>query len=68
MALVVKNPSANIGDKKRCRFYPWVGKIPWKRVSQPIPVFLARESHGQRNLVVGYTPWGCKEPDTTEKT
>ena len=29
------------------------------------PVFLPRESHGQRSLV-GYSPWGCKESDTTE--
>ena len=24
------------------------------------------ESHGQRSLV-GYSPWGCKESDTTEQ-
>ena len=34
---------------------------------QPTPVFLARESHGQRNLV-GYSPWGHEESDTTEAT
>ena len=28
-------------------------------------VFLPGESHGQRSLV-GYSPWGCKESDTTE--
>ena len=33
---------------------------------QPTPVFLSGESHGQRNLV-GYSPWGCKELDTTEQ-
>ena len=32
----------------RPRFDPWVGKIPWKREPQPIPVFLPRESHGQK--------------------
>ena len=26
---------------------------------------LAGKSHGQRSLV-GYSPWGCKELDTTE--
>ena len=26
---------------------------------------LPGESHGQRSLV-GYSPWGCKESDTTE--
>ena len=25
---------------KRCRFDPWVGKIPWRREWQPTPVFL----------------------------
>ena len=34
---------------------------------QPTPVFLPGESHGQRSLV-GYSPWGCKESDTTEAT
>ena len=28
---------------RRCEFDPWVGKIPWSRKWQPIPVFL----HGQ---------------------
>ena len=27
-----------------------VGKIPWRRAWQPTPVFLPRESHGQRSL------------------
>ena len=28
---------------------------------------LARESHGQGSLVPSYSPWGCKESDTTER-
>ena len=39
---------------RRCRFDPWVGKIPWRRAWQPTPVFLPGESHGQRNLA-GYS-------------
>ena len=27
---------------------------------------LPRKSHGQRSLE-GYSPWGCKESDTTER-
>ena len=42
-----------------------VGKIPWRRIWQPTSVFLPRESHGQKSLV-GYSPWGCKEPGMTE--
>ena len=32
---------------------PWVQKIPWSRQWQPIPVFLAGKSRGQRGLA-GY--------------
>ena len=45
---------------------PWVGKTPWRREWPPTPVFLPGEPHGQRRLV-GYSPWGCKESDTTEQ-
>ena len=48
-------------------FDPWVRKIPWRRKWQPTPVFLPGESHEWRSLV-GYSPWGCKESDTTEWT
>ena len=54
-------------QRRRCRFDPWVRKIPWRRAWQPTPVFFPGESHGQRSLV-GYSPWGCKESDTTEVT
>ena len=46
-------------------FAPWVGKILWRREQQSTPVFLPGESHGQRSLV-GYSPWGRRESDTTE--
>ena len=46
-------------------FHPWVRKIPWRRNWQPTPVLLPGKFHGQRSLV-GYSPWGCKELDTTE--
>ena len=50
VAPVVKNTPANASRPKRCRFDPWVGKIPWRRVWQPTPVFLPGESHKQRSL------------------
>ena len=50
---------------RRCRFDPWVGKIPWRRKWQSIPVFFPGKVHGQRSLV-GYGQWGWKEPDMTE--
>ena len=53
----------------QCRipgFDPWVGKIPWRRKWQCTPIFLPGESHGRRSLV-GYSPRGRKESDTTER-
>ena len=47
-----------------------LGSIPalgqWRRKQQSTPVLLPRKSHGQRSLV-GYSPWGHKELDTTEQ-
>ena len=64
---VVKNLPASAGERcKRCEFDPWVGKIPQRRKWQPTSVFLPGKSHGQRSLV-GCSPWGCKELDTTEQ-
>ena len=59
-----KASACNAGD--RPGFDPWVGKIPWRRKWQPTPVFLPGESHGRRSLV-GYSPWGHKESDTTRR-
>ena len=53
--------------QKRCGLDPRVGKLPWSRTWQPTPVFLPGDSPGQRSLV-GYSPWGHKELDTTEVT
>ena len=39
----------------RIRSLGW--EDPWRRELQPIPVFLPRESCGQRSLA-GYSPWG----------
>ena len=40
---------------------PW-----WRRQCQPTPVLLPGKSHGRRSLV-GCSPWGRKESDTTEQ-
>ena len=37
-----------------------------KEMEKPTRVFMPGESHGLRSLVV-YSPWGCKESDTTER-
>ena len=38
----------------------------WRRQWHPIPVLLPGESHGWRSLV-GCSPWGYEESDTTER-
>ena len=47
----------------------WVQSLgledPWRREWLPT-IFLPGEFHGQRRLA-GYSPWGCKELDTTEQ-
>ena len=59
-----KESACSAGDPG---FHPWFGKIPGRSAWLPTPVFLPGESHGQRSLG-GYSPWGCKERDTTEAT
>ena len=39
----------------------------WRRAWKLTPVFLPGESHGQRSLA-SYSPWGCKDSDSTEAT
>ena len=59
-------------DKESClqcwrpRLDPWVRKILRIKERVPTPVFLPGEPHGQRSLA-GYSPWGRKESDTTER-
>ena len=62
-----KEPTCQFRRHKRLGFNPWVGKIPWRRAWQVPRVFPTGESHGQMSLV-GYSPWGHKEWDSTEVT
>ena len=59
-----KESACQFRRHRRCRFDTWVGKISWRKW-QPTPVFLPGKFHGQKSLA-GYSPWGCKESDTTE--
>ena len=48
----------------------WVRSLdqedPLEKGMATTPVFLPGEFHGQKNLA-GYSPWGCKESDMTER-
>ena len=59
---VVKNPPA----AQETLIPPLGQEDPLRREWLPTPVFLPGESHGQRSLV-GYSPWGLKESDRTER-
>ena len=61
----LKNLPASTGHAGNEGSIPCVWKIPWRREWLTSPLFLPGESHGQRSLV-GYSPWGRKELDTTE--
>ena len=60
---VGKESACNAGDPASI---PGLGRSPWRRKWPHTPVFLPGESHGWRSLV-GYSPWGCKESDTTKR-
>ena len=40
--------------------------MPCRREWQPTLVFLSGKFHGQ-GILAGYSPWGCKESDTTKR-
>ena len=61
-----KEPICQCRRHRSHGFNPSVRKIPWRRKWHPTPVLLPEKSHGRRSLV-GYSPWGRKESDTTEQ-
>ena len=56
----------NLPTMQKTQVWSWVGKILWRREWLPTPVFFLVEFHGQRRLS-GYSPWGHKELDMTER-
>ena len=57
---LMKNLPANVGDEGD------KGWISWSRKWQPTPLSLPGKFLGQRRLE-GYSPWSCKESDTTNQ-
>ena len=53
-----KESAHNAGDLD---LIPGLGRFPWRRERLPIPVFWPGEFYGL------YSPWDCKELDTTER-
>ena len=57
---------ANLFLRRKTLFPMYYAPTPCSRKWPPTPVFLPGESHGQRSLE-GYSPWGHKESDITER-
>ena len=63
---MVKNPPASAGDMRYVSSIPELERSSGVGNGKNTPVFLPGKSHGQRSLV-GYSPWGCRELDMTER-
>ena len=64
MGLVIKNSLPKVGDTRDAGLIPGP-EDPLEKEMATHSSILAGKSQGQRSLV-GYSPWGCKELDTTE--
>ena len=60
---ITSSYSAKIVKVRKDQEKSWIG---WRRQWHPTPVLLHGKSHGWRS-VVGYSPWGREESDTTER-
>ena len=45
----------------------WPRKTPWRRTWQPTQCSCLESSMDGGACLVGFSPWGCKESDTTER-
>ena len=63
---MVKNSPANAGDMRDAGSIPGSGRSPGGGHGDPLQCSCLGKFHGQRSLV-GYSPWGRKESDMTER-
>ena len=64
---MVKNLAANAGDVRDSDLIPGSGRSPGGGLGNPLQYSCLEHPRGQRSLV-GQSPWGHKESDTTEAT
>ena len=57
----------NLPAMQETRVQPLGWEDPQRREWQPTPAFLPGELHEHGSLA-SYSPWGCKESDTIERT
>ena len=63
MVLVVKKPPANAEDIINAGLVPGLGRSPGEGHSNPLQYSCVENLMG--SSLVGYSPWGCKESDTS---
>ena len=61
---MVKNPPVNAEDTGDAGSIPGLGRSSGGGNGNPLQYSCLENPHGQRSLV-GYSPWGRKESDTT---
>ena len=62
-----KEPPCQSRRHNRCRFDPWVRKIPWRGHGNPLQYSCLENAYGQRGLL-GCSSEGLSESDMTEGT
>ena len=67
MVQLVNNLPANAGNTKDVGLIPESGRSPRERNGNPLQ-YSCLENSKDREAWGGYSPWGCKESDTTEYT
>ena len=67
VVLVVKNPPTKAGDVRDAGLILGSGRTLGGGHGNPLQYSCLENPHGQRSLV-GYSPWGLHESDTTQAT
>ena len=65
-ASLVAQMVKNLPEMQETRVQSLGWEDPLEKGMLPTPVFLPEEFHRQRSLA-DYSPWDCKESDTTER-
>ena len=66
MAPIYKHLPVNAGDIRDACSIPGLGRSPGGGHGKLLQYSCVENPHGQRSLM-HYSPWGCKESDTTER-
>ena len=70
LAILVTIPGGSDGKESACNMgdlglIPGLGRSPGGGDGNPLQYSCLGNPHGQMSLA-GYSPWGCKQSDTTE--